>query len=146
MLCEPAVGEVPGDLEYGEAYRCDEAATAAAAVEKGVAALLVGGLIAGPSWDCVFALPALVVMVRGLDMTVVVVVETWAFAARLPGNMTEFEVLDFAWKVGFVRARNAEKKLAKKGLCVGAMLYKSCGYHSERFRGARPGAGCSLLC
>lgn len=49
MLCEPAVGEVPGDLEYGEAYRCEEAATAAAAVEKGVAVLLVGEVTVGPS-------------------------------------------------------------------------------------------------
>lgn len=59
--------------------------------------------------------------------------------------MTGLEVLDFAWKVGFVRARNAEKKLAKKGLCVGAILYKSCEYHSERFRAPRPGAGCKVV-
>ena len=36
--------------------------------------------------------------------------------------MAEFVGLDLAWKVGFVRARKAEKKLAKNGRCVGAML------------------------
>lgn len=67
-------------------------------------------------------MPAFVDILRGFDMTVVVVVETWALAAKLPGERPELAELDFAWKVGFVRARKAEKKLAKKGLCVGAML------------------------
>lgn len=49
MPCEPPGDEVPGDLEYGEAYRCDDAATAAAAAENGVAALLVGEVTVGIS-------------------------------------------------------------------------------------------------
>ena len=56
-------------------------------------------------------------------MTVVVVIETCAFAAKLPGVIAEpVEAADFAWNVGFVRARKAEKKFAKKGRCVGAIL------------------------
>lgn len=39
--------------------------------------------------------------------------------------MAEPAELDFAWNVGFVRARKAEKKLAKNGLCVGAILKQS---------------------
>lgn len=49
MTCGPPGDEVHGDLEYGEAYRCEEAATAAAAAEKGVAVLLVGEMIVGTS-------------------------------------------------------------------------------------------------
>lgn len=49
MTCGPTGDEVHGDLEYGEAYRCEEAATAAAAAEKGAAVLLVGETIVGTS-------------------------------------------------------------------------------------------------
>jgi hypothetical protein len=49
MLWGPPGDDVPGDLEYGEAYLCDEAATAAAAAEKGVAVFLVGEVIVGMS-------------------------------------------------------------------------------------------------
>jgi len=42
ILCVPPGDVVPGDFEYGEVYRCDDAATAAAAAEKGLVVLLVG--------------------------------------------------------------------------------------------------------
>lgn len=55
------------------------------------------------------------------DVTVVVVVETWAEAESMDGDMAPVVVLDFAWKVGLLRARKAEKKLAKNGRCVGML-------------------------
>lgn len=59
----------------------------------------------------------LVVMFLGAlaEVTVVVVVDTWAEAERIEGEIAPVVVLDFAWKVGLLRARKAEKKLAKKG-------------------------------
>lgn len=59
----------------------------------------------------------LVVMFLGVDadVAVVVVVDTWAEVARMDGEMAPVVVLDLAWNVGLLRARKAEKKLAKKG-------------------------------
>jgi hypothetical protein len=49
------------------------------------------------------------------DVIVVVAVDMWAEAERIEGVIAPVVVLDFAWKVGLLRARKAEKKLAKKG-------------------------------
>ena len=45
MLWGPPGDDVPGDLEYGEAYRCEEVAAAAAAAENGEVVALVGDII-----------------------------------------------------------------------------------------------------
>lgn len=37
----------------------------------------------------------------------------------MDGAIAPVVVLDLAWNVGLLRARNAEKKLAKNGRCVG---------------------------
>ena len=47
------------------------------------------------------------------------VVDTCAEETRDVGEIAEAAPLDLAWKVGFVRARNDAKMLAKKGLFVG---------------------------
>ena len=57
-------------------YRCEDAAIAVAAAEKGLPGLLVEEVIVGASWFCMLVLPAFVAMLRGFDITVVVVVET----------------------------------------------------------------------
>jgi len=62
-----------------------------------------------------------VIVLAPAEVTVAVVVETWAEATSEPGDTASYVTLDFAWNVGFVRARNAEKKLAKKGRLVGIM-------------------------
>lgn len=55
------------------------------------------------------------------DVTVAVVVETCAAATSVPVATASYVELDLAWKVGFVRALNAEKKFAKKGRLVGIL-------------------------
>jgi len=68
---------------------------------------------------------AFVVIVRGLEAVIpeVGVDETEEICAVAAIRVVEGDVeLDFAWKVGEVRARKAPKKLAKKGRLVGMML------------------------
>jgi len=106
---------VPGDLERGVAYRCELGLD-----EKG-REVVVFGLDCGCCDEDVESPVALVVIVLAPDeVTVAVVVETCAAATSEPGDTASY--VDFAWKVGFVCALKAEKKLAKKGRLVGILL------------------------
>ena len=55
------------------------------------------------------------------DVTVAFVVETCAAATKDPWDTASYVEVVLAWNVGLVRARKAEKKLAKKGRLVGMM-------------------------
>ena len=117
----PLIGvEVPGDRDRGGAYRWDAGLPAN---ERGD--VLIGRALAETfvlCVDCIVSVPAFVVIVREFeDATVVLVVETCADATRDEGETAETVELDLAWKVGLVRARNAEKKLAKNGRFVGIL-------------------------
>lgn len=88
--------------------------------EKGTAVGLVGE-VTFCCWVCESVV--FVVIVRGCEAGVAEAVEeVWVVGDNEVGEPTEGA--DLAWKLGFVvvRARNAEKKFEKKGLCVGAMV------------------------
>jgi hypothetical protein len=77
---------------------------------------------------------ALVVIDRGFDgVAFVVVVETWAVAARPVGEVAGDCELDEALNVGFEWARKAARKLAKKGRLVG-MIAGDLGREREATR------------
>ena len=105
---------MPGDLDSGGAYLCEDVAE-----EKGSGLVdvgLDGDVVACCDW--VFSELAFVVIVLEVEVALAVVVETCAVDTRDVGEIT----LDLAWYVGLVLALKAEKKFVKNGLLVGILI------------------------
>lgn len=108
---------------------CAVAADAAVCAARAAADIEVGPPLTTADCDVmvevVVCWVAFVVMVRGFDddgavaLAVVVVVETWAVAARPEGDEAGDCELEEALYVVLEWARKAARKLAKKGLLVG---------------------------
>ena len=106
--------------------------------EKGTAVGLVGE-VTFCCWLCESVV--FVVIVRGCEVGVAEAVgEVCVVGDNEVGEPTVGA--DLAWKLGFVvvRARNAEKKFEKKGLCVGAMVMVRAWCDQRRRRAVRSNA------
>lgn len=128
MLWGPRGVLIPGDRARGGEWMCAVAADAAVCAARAAADIEVGPPLTTVDCDVMVEVVdccvAFVVMVRGFDddgdvaLAVVVVVETWAVAARPVGDVAGDCELEALYVV-LEWARKAARKFAKKGLLVG---------------------------